>query len=153
MRSLTLSLVVLTSAFGIVACSGSGYSAPNTVPTVAAPTTAPSGTTTLSEATLLGSPGFENTNGRTVYVLSNDTVTSLACTVASGCTGLWPPVAPPSGVALSTGFTVFARSDNGVMQLAYLNHPLYEFAGDSAAGQTNGNGLMSFGGTWSIARP
>jgi predicted lipoprotein with Yx(FWY)xxD motif len=118
-----------------------------------APTMAPAGTTTLPEATLLGAPGFENTNGRTVYVLSNDTVTSLACTVASGCTGVWPPVAPPSGVALSTGFTVFTRPDNSMVQLAFNNHPVYEFAGDSGAGQTNGNGLMSFGGTWSIAHP
>jgi predicted lipoprotein with Yx(FWY)xxD motif len=63
-------------------------------------------------------------------------------------------VSPPTGVALSTGFTAFARADlGGAMQLAYLNHPLYQYAGDSAAGQTNGNGLVSFGGTWSIARP
>ena len=102
---------------------------------------------------LLGSPGFVNTNGFTVYVLSDDTVSSLACTVSSGCTGAWPPVAPPSGVALTTGFTVFQRPDNLQMQLAYQNHPLYQFSGDSGAAQTHGNGLQSFGGTWSIARP
>ncbi|HEV8019891.1 MAG TPA: hypothetical protein VGP41_01435 [Candidatus Lustribacter sp.] len=124
------------------------------------PTPAPSApaspgqTTTLATATLLGSPGFMNTNGRTVYVLSDDTVSSIACTVASGCTGIWPPASPPAGVALSTGFTAFARADmGGAMQLAYQNHPLYQYSGDSAGGQTNGNGLVSFGGTWTVARP
>jgi predicted lipoprotein with Yx(FWY)xxD motif len=86
-------------------------------------------------------------------VLSDDTTTSLACTVGSGCTGVWPPISPPAGVALSAGFTVFTRSDNSAQQLAYNNHPLYNYAGDSAAGTANGNGLVSFGGTWSVARP
>jgi len=104
-------------------------------------------------ATLLGAAGFVAPSGRTVYVLSNDTVSSLACTIASGCTGVWPPVSPPSGVALSAGFTAFARSDNNAQQLAYNNHPLYTYSGDSAAGQTNGNGLQSFGGTWTVAHP
>jgi predicted lipoprotein with Yx(FWY)xxD motif len=92
-------------------------------------------------------------NGRTVYILSNDTVSSVACTVGSGCIATWPIVAPPAGVALSTGFTTFVRSDNGATQLAYLNHPLYQYAGDGASGQTNGNGIVSFGGTWTVARP
>jgi predicted lipoprotein with Yx(FWY)xxD motif len=86
-------------------------------------------------------------------VLSNDTVQNVACTVASGCTALWPPIAPPAGVALTTGFTAFQRPDDGAMQLAYNNHPLYLYAGDVAAGQTNGNGIVSFGGTWTVTRP
>jgi predicted lipoprotein with Yx(FWY)xxD motif len=73
--------------------------------------------------------------------------------VGNGCTGAWPPVSPPNGVALSTGFTSFTRSDNNAAQLAYNGHPLYTFSGDTAAGQTNGNGINSFGGIWSISRP
>lgn len=125
-----------------------------TVTPTASPTATPTQSTTLATATLLGSAGFINTNGRTVYVLSDDTVSSIACTVSSGCTGVWPPVSPPAGVTLTTGFTAFARADlGGAMQLAFNNHPLYEYAGDSSAGQTNGNGLNSFGGTWSVGRP
>jgi len=163
MRSLTLCSCIIVGTAGIVACGGggSGYSAPagTVVPGVmatpsSAPTTSPGQTTTLATATLLGSAGFVNTNGRTVYVLSDDTVGSIACTVSSGCTGVWPPISPPNGVALSAGFTAFARADlGGAMQLAYNNHPLYQYAGDSAAAQTNGNGLVSFGGTWTVARP
>jgi predicted lipoprotein with Yx(FWY)xxD motif len=126
--------------------------APSSTPTTA-PTLAPAGSTTLAEATLLGSPGFTNTNNFTVYVLSDDTVASLACTLASGCLGVWPPVSPPTGVALSAGFTTFVRPDTSQSQLAYNNHPLYQYSGDVAAAQTNGNNLVSFGGTWTVARP
>jgi predicted lipoprotein with Yx(FWY)xxD motif len=159
MRTILCSSVLLAAALGLAACGGgSGYSAP--APVVAAttptPTTAPSpttGTTTLATMTLLGSSGFVAPNGFTAYILSNDTTTSLACTVASGCTGVWPVIAPPTGIALSTGFTVYTRADNGAAQLAYNGHPLYTYAGDSGAAQTNGQGIVSFGGTWSVARP
>jgi predicted lipoprotein with Yx(FWY)xxD motif len=158
MRTFTLFTALIIAALGIVACgggSGNGYTAPVVAVPSASPTASPvPGTTTLATATLLGAPGFTApTSGHTVYILSGDTPTSLECTVASGCTGVWPPIAPPAGVALSTGFTAFARPDNGAMQLAYQGHPLYTFSGDSAAGMTNGNGLVSFGGTWSISRP
>jgi predicted lipoprotein with Yx(FWY)xxD motif len=59
----------------------------------------------------------------------------------------------PAQRRLSANFTVYTRSDNGAQQLAYKGHPLYMYAGDGAAGQTNGNGIVSFGGTWSVARP
>lgn len=151
------SSALLAALLGMSACGGgSGSSTPSVVAaTTPTPSPAPSTTaaaTTLATAMLLGSPGFVDPSGRTTYILSNDTTTSLACTVASGCTGVWPPVAPP-GAALTTGFTDYVRSDNGAMQLAYKGHPLYTYAGDSAAGQTNGNGIVSFGGTWSVARP
>jgi predicted lipoprotein with Yx(FWY)xxD motif len=167
MRSFIIWPVLLSASIGIVACGGTNSMptanpapimttappvAPTTAPTTT-PTTAPSATT-LSEATLLGMPGFvAPTTNHTVYELSGDSPTTLECTVASGCTAVWPPVSPPAGVALSTGFAVFARSDNNAMQLEYMGHPLYTFAPDSAAGDTGGNGLVSFGGTWSVARP
>lgn len=165
-QTLALSSLALLAAIALADCgggSGSGavaYPTATTAPTVApsgtptsTPTLAPAGSTTLPQATLLGSPGFTNTNNFTVYTLSDDTVTSLACTQAAGCLGIWPPVSPPAGVALSTGFTTFVRPDTGQTQLAFNNHPVYQYSGDAAAGQTNGNNLVSFGGTWSIARP
>jgi hypothetical protein len=39
------------------------------------------------------------------------------------------------------------RSDGGA-QVTYNGHPLYLFAGDQAAGDTNGQGLTEFGGSW-----
>ena len=42
---------------------------------------------------------------------------------------------------------VSTRSD-GTRQVTYNGHPLYLFAGDHKAGDTNGQGINTFGGTW-----
>jgi predicted lipoprotein with Yx(FWY)xxD motif len=38
-------------------------------------------------------------------------------------------------------------------QVTYAGHPLYRFAGDTKAGQTNGEGSMAFGAGWYVLRP
>ena len=42
---------------------------------------------------------------------------------------------------------VSTRSD-GKQQVTYNGHPLYRFAGDQKAGDTNGQGVNAFGGIW-----
>jgi predicted lipoprotein with Yx(FWY)xxD motif len=44
------------------------------------------------------------------------------------------------------------RSD-GSMQATYSGHPLYLYDGDSAAGQTNGEGSKAFGAEWYVLAP
>jgi len=94
-------------------------------------------------------------NGLTLYTLSSETSTGSVCT--GGCLANWPAliVAPGgsvSGPAGATGtFSTFTRADDGATQVALNSHPLYYFAGDSAAGQTNGEGIKAFGGTWHVA--
>jgi predicted lipoprotein with Yx(FWY)xxD motif len=106
----------------------------------------------LSTAQLAGSAGYVATNGFTVYVLSSDSFNNSTC-ASNGCAGVWPVLAPPGGGApMSTGWSSFVRAD-GKTQLSYNGWPLYTYSGDSAAGQSNGNGITSFGGVWSIARP
>jgi hypothetical protein len=39
---------------------------------------------------------------------------------------------------------------SGGQQVTYNGVPLHKFAGDSGAGQANGNGINSFGGTWNV---
>jgi predicted lipoprotein with Yx(FWY)xxD motif len=39
------------------------------------------------------------------------------------------------------------------MQATYRGHPLYLYEGDSAAGQTNGQGLDQFGAEWYVLAP
>jgi predicted lipoprotein with Yx(FWY)xxD motif len=43
--------------------------------------------------------------------------------------------------------------DDGSRQLTIASHPIYTFAGDSAAGQTNGQGLTLNGGVWTAVLP
>jgi hypothetical protein len=48
--------------------------------------------------------------------------------------------------------SVTPRAD-GINQVSYGELPLYRFAGDKAPGDTNGEGIMAFGGVWLAAQP
>jgi len=94
-------------------------------------------------------------NGMTLYTLSSDTPTGSVCT--GGCLGNWPPLVVAaggsvSGPAAATGtFATITRADTGATQVTYNGRPLYYFAHDMAAGQTNGEGIKAFGGVWNVA--
>jgi predicted lipoprotein with Yx(FWY)xxD motif len=88
-------------------------------------------------------------DGHSLYMLSTDSVSHLACT--GGCRAEWPPLlgkgSAGSGVDAS-GLSAVQRGEGS--QVAYKGHPLYEFSGDMSAGDANGSGIMDFGGTWSL---
>lgn len=148
----TASLPSVAASPAAVAASPAAVSAsPAAVSASPTPTLLPT-QTVLATTVLLGANSFVNLAGRTTYVLSADTFNTSACAAAPGCTGVWPPVAPPSGVTLFGGFSSFVRSD-GQTQLSFNGNPLYTYAGDSGPGQTNGNGINSFGGIWTVAHP
>jgi predicted lipoprotein with Yx(FWY)xxD motif len=92
-----------------------------------------------------------NSKGFTVYTFAKDTSTTSACSGA--CAQAWPPVTgtpqAASGITLSGKLGTITRSD-GTPQATYNGHPLYLFSGDSAAGQTSGNGSNAFGALWSV---
>ncbi len=90
--------------------------------------------------------------GRTLYALSPETAHHLLCTGA--CFMFWPPLTVSSrGAKLRAGRGVHGRlgilrRGNGMLQVTLDGLPLYRFSGDRARGQTNGQGIHSFGGTW-----
>ncbi len=43
--------------------------------------------------------------------------------------------------------------DDGTTQVTYNGWPLYHFSGDTASGDTNGQGLEEFGGLWFLVSP
>jgi hypothetical protein len=58
-----------------------------------------------------------------------------------------------AGTGVTSGdLGTITRSD-GTKQVTYAGHPLYYFAGDSAAGQTNGEGSHGFGAPWYVVAP
>jgi len=97
--------------------------------------------------------------GRTVYVLTADGKTSVPCTDESGCTKVWPDISVPDGTtAPAAGQGVQAsmlgsKQEGDEAYATYNDWLLYEFAGDSAAGQAKGEGITSFGGTWYALTP
>ncbi|MFT5276464.1 MAG: transforming growth factor-beta-induced protein [Glaciecola sp.] len=76
----------------------------------------------------------------TVYVFDND-LGSAGSNCNDGCVANWPPVLVSDESASGIpGLTTIERAD-GAMQVAYQGRPLYFFAGDTAAGDMNGQGL------------
>lgn len=96
---------------------------------------------------------FTDADGRTVYLFTKDgPIFTSACT--GDCLANWLPVPAASGrLTLPDGglgeLAPFDGND-GHKQLAYSGIPLYYFAGDTAPGQTNGQGV---GGVWWIVKP
>ena len=94
-------------------------------------------------------------SGRSVYMFAKDGANASACSGA--CAAAWPPVittgaATVSGGAKASDLGTITRSD-GTKQVTYDGHALYYFAGDSSAGQTNGQGVDGFGAKWWLVAP
>jgi predicted lipoprotein with Yx(FWY)xxD motif len=92
--------------------------------------------------------------GRTLYTLSGETVSHLKCKTKE-CLKFWPPLTVPSrktrlkgGPGLSGRLGILRRS-NGTFQVTVRGKPVYRFFKDHANGEANGQGIESFGGTWS----
>ncbi|WP_433279383.1 COG4315 family predicted lipoprotein [Pseudonocardia xinjiangensis] len=120
----------------------------------AMPLDAPDGALVGPQPSALGTILVDG-EGRTLYMFSNDPGNVSVC--ADSCAQDWPFVPAPSplpaflpGVTGSLGRTI--RPDGGE-QLTVDGHPVYTFAGDTAPGQTNGQGKVVDGGLWSVVSP
>jgi predicted lipoprotein with Yx(FWY)xxD motif len=102
---------------------------------------------------MLGKPVVINPQGRTLYHLSSETSRHLLCK-SKECLTNWPPLTVKSaGTKLKAGSGVKGKlallhRSNGAFQVTLNGLPLYRYAGDSAKGDVNGEGIESFGGTW-----
>jgi predicted lipoprotein with Yx(FWY)xxD motif len=159
----------------LAACTSSGGGA-TVAPSVAAPSTAPSaeastaagspaagGSAATSESYEIkvapGSGSVTNyltgQDGKTLYLFGKDTANSGKSACGAGpCLDNWPPftVDDKSQLKADSGVTgaldVITR-DDGSKQVTYKGLPLYYFAGDQKAGDTNGAAIPN----WSVAKP
>src|SRR6185312_1024458 len=94
-------------------------------------------------------------HGRTLYLVARDSGTTSACTGA--CAANWPPVVvrvtPLAGSGTTPSDVGTATRPNGSRQLTYNGHPLYTFVNDKNPGDTNGEGINAFGGSWYAVSP
>jgi predicted lipoprotein with Yx(FWY)xxD motif len=150
--------IPLASALLVAACGSAAASPSAPASSAAAAGSSASASTTGTVITAqAGSAGafLTNASGRTVYLWAKDGMNMSDCSGA--CAAAWPPV-PATGTLTATGgakasdLGTITRSD-GSKQVTYDGHPLYYFAGDSAAGQANGQGSDSFGAKWWLVAP
>ena len=87
-------------------------------------------------------------DGHTLYRLTADTPGHSTC--GSQCLAYWPAVAPASSTRLPDVKAELgsATAPGGVATATVGGWPLYTFVQDSTAGDVNGEGMESFGGTW-----
>ncbi len=87
--------------------------------------------------------------GMTLYVFDKDQQGVSNCN--DSCAAIWPPYGPGSNAAssLPANFTTIKRND-GTMQYAYKNTPLYFYQKDSKPGDILGDGV---GTVWHLAKP
>jgi predicted lipoprotein with Yx(FWY)xxD motif len=153
-RASLLAVGMLASLVTLAACgsSSSPGSGSATTPATRTPA-ATSGSGIKTASTKIGTV-LTTSKGLTIYWFAKDTPTKSNCN--GSCASYWPPVKGPvkaaSGVSLPGKFGTITRSD-GSIQATYDGHPLYTYTGDSAAGQTNGNGLNLSGGLWYAMTP
>ncbi len=155
MRRTLIGLTVL--AFLAVAC-GSTASLPSATPGAGTPaasgTPASSpvggGTTVELASSELGEILVDG-DGLTLYGFVPDQAAGGTPTCYDACAQNWPALEADDSFSVgdgldSAGFSVVERTD-GSSQLVVGDYPLYYFANDTAAGDTNGQGV---GGSWFV---
>jgi predicted lipoprotein with Yx(FWY)xxD motif len=61
--------------------------------------------------------------------------------------------APTAGSGAQAKLLGTTKRSDGTTQVTYAGHPLYTFAGDTGAGQLNGQGSNGFGALWWAVSP
>ena len=86
--------------------------------------------------------------GGVIYELTSDRPGARSC--SGSCLSFWPPVMINGTPRAAAGVTAQLGELplNGGQQLTVDGHPAYTYLGDTSAGQTAGEAVRSFGGTW-----
>ena len=96
-----------------------------------------------------------DSQGRTLYLWQADTGSKSTC--AGACATAWPPLEttarPTAGGQVKSSLVGTTKRADGSEQVTYNGHPLYTFEGDTASGQTNGQGSNGFGALWFVLSP
>lgn len=117
----------------------------------------PSLTVNVRANATLGEQVLVTSSGRTLYRLKPENARHWLCT-SRACRQVWHPLLVGSskttlrrGPGVSASLKLVTRPD-GKLQVAVNRLPVYTYAGDTRAGQANGQRIRSFGGTWLVLR-
>ena len=154
--------LVAAAALVVAACGSSKSSTTAATSGTTATTAAGSAAGVTIKAANVAPVGtvLVNGDGKTLYLLSSEKGGKLTCTDDNGCTKIWPDTELPAGVTAATaGAGVQAsmlgtvKGSSGSLYVTYAGWPLYTFANDPGPGTANGEGIVSFGGTWMTLNP
>jgi predicted lipoprotein with Yx(FWY)xxD motif len=156
-RSKTINFLAGAAAISLIAIAagcgggGGGATAATTPPKTASGHSATLGT--ASEGNL--GTVLIDSSGRTLYMFQKDTGTKSACFGA--CASAWPPLRasgkPTVGSGANASMVGTTPRSDGKPQVTYNGHPVYLFSGDKSPGDTNGEGVSAFGGSWFALSP
>ena len=143
-------------ALAIAGCGSSGDNVKASAPAGSMKASAPSGASATIDVRSAGLGSYVvDSQGRTLYLFEKDKGTKSMCSGA--CASDWPPATasghPKAGSKVDAALLGTSTRSDGKSQLTYNGHPLYRYAGDGAAGDTNGQGLTAFGGAWYVVSP
>jgi predicted lipoprotein with Yx(FWY)xxD motif len=143
-------------ALAIAGCGGGGDNVKASAPAASMKASAPSGKGAAVDVRTSGLGTYlVDSQGRTLYLFEKDTGKKSMCSGA--CASLWPPSTtsghPKAGSKVDAALLGTSTRSDGTSQLTYNGHPLYRYSGDTAAGDTNGQDLTTFGGGWYVVSP
>jgi predicted lipoprotein with Yx(FWY)xxD motif len=156
--ALGLFMAMFIAACGSYTTTGGGpYGSGSTNPSATPPTTGGSGSSAVIQTVTVTVKGqsqtvLTNAQGKTLYYFTADTATQSA--VSGNLAQIWHALlfsgsgGPTSSTPLTGELSV--QTDVNGNQVEYNGHPLYTFSGDTAPGQTNGEGIT---GMWFVATP
>ena len=143
----TVALALLVAACGDDDDNGDETSTGSNDQTTTSTTAPESGGTEVKAADTDLGQVVVDAEGKTLYVFDNDQGSTSSC--EGGCVSTWPPLAaegePTAGEGVDAGLLGTTDRSDGTKQVTYDGHPLYTYNADTAAGDTNGQGV---GGIW-----
>lgn len=147
LRTMVVGAAVALGGTLAAACGSSSANSPGGA--TSAPAAQSAGAVAVKTAhTSLGTV-LTTSAGMTIYHLTSDPMDGTACT--GSCAALWPPVMVSSASSIGPGMSGFGtiQRPGGGLQATYHGEALYTYKGDTAPGQTNGQGLpQQPKGTW-----
>jgi predicted lipoprotein with Yx(FWY)xxD motif len=138
------------SSAGSSNSNSSGSSPPTSMSAPAAGTSAGAATVKLTDGSL--GRFLVDSKGMTLYLWQADSGSKSVCSGA--CAQSWPPFTtkgkPKAGPGVKASLLGTSKRSDGTTEVTYAGHPLYYYAGDTAAGQTNGQASDNFGAPWYV---
>ena len=110
-------------------------------------------TITVANVGTFGS-ALVDSQGRVLYLFTDDTQNGTASACTGDCATTWPPVAsqgsPQAGDGVDQTKLGTITRDDGTMQVTYNGWPLYYNSADTAPGSATGQGMN---GKWYLVSP